>query len=76
MNALYSKTLNFCYLFIYFRFCPSVFIYMMSTVPAIWFLELHELNLRINHQIDHNNTSLNETLEELSANLGSILGVS
>lgn len=56
-------------------FCPSVFIYMMSTVPAIWFLELHELDLRINHQINNGNATLNETLEALSANLGSILGV-
>ncbi|XP_071147486.1 transmembrane protein 26-like isoform X1 [Mytilus edulis] len=57
-------------------FCPSVFIYMTSTVPAIWFLELHELDLRINHQISTNNTTaFNETLEALSANLGSILGV-
>ena len=43
---------------------------MMSTVPAIWFLELHELDLRINHKINDNNTVFNETLEELSANLG------
>ena len=52
---------------------------MMSTVPAIWFLELHELNIRINHQYKSSNnttTVANETLEALSANLGSILGVS
>lgn len=50
---------------------------MTSTVPAIWFLELHELDLRINHQVSTNNTTaFNETLEALSANLGSILGVS
>jgi len=29
------------------RFCPSVFFYLLSVVPAIWFLELHEMERRI-----------------------------
>ncbi|XP_061197982.1 transmembrane protein 26-like [Saccostrea echinata] len=65
-------------------FCPSVLIYLTMTVPAIWFLELHELEKRIEHQISSllniSNTSLhiveihNETYD-LSAHLGSVLGV-
>lgn len=53
------------------------------TVPAIWFLELHELEKRIDHRqstsFNLSNMSLieihNETFD-LSAHLGSVLGVS
>jgi hypothetical protein len=26
--------------FIYFRFCPSVFFYLCTVIPSVWFLEL------------------------------------
>lgn len=29
------------------RFCPSVFIYLGLVVPAIWLLELHKVDLRL-----------------------------
>ena len=64
------------------RFCPSVLIYLTMTVPAIWFLELHELEKRIDHRLTNfnlSNISLveihNETYD-LSAHLGNVLGVS
>ena len=31
----------------FYRFCPSVFFYLLSVVPAIWFLELHQMENRI-----------------------------
>jgi len=40
------------------RFCPSVFFYLASVVPAIWFLELNEMELRIENE----RIRLNETL--------------
>ncbi|XP_022342266.2 transmembrane protein 26-like [Crassostrea virginica] len=62
-------------------FCPSVLIYLTMTVPAIWFLELHELEKRIDHRLTNfnlSNISLveihNETYD-LSAHLGNVLGV-
>ena len=72
------------------RFCPSVFIYLMCVVPAIWFLELHEMEKRIEKRSRTNITTIaqeilrnhgyqNETIEkgeELSASLGTVLGVS
>lgn len=30
-----------------YRFCPSVFFYLLCLVPTIWFLELNELENRI-----------------------------
>jgi len=75
------------------RFCPSVFIYLLCVVPAIWFLELHEMDKRIEKRLTTNLTSLREQMcaqadgrnltaesdeseEELSADLGTVLGVS
>ncbi|KAL8584098.1 hypothetical protein ACOMHN_011713 [Nucella lapillus] len=75
-------------------FCPSVFIYLTCVVPAIWFLELHEMDKRIEKrqtanltaiahqflraQMGENVTSPDtaENEEELSAHLGTVLGVS
>jgi len=33
-----------------YRFCPSVFFYLLCVVPTIWLLELDELEKRILHQ--------------------------
>ncbi|XP_063371990.1 transmembrane protein 26 [Cydia amplana] len=38
-------------------FCPSVFIYLGLVVPAIWLLELHKVDVRVNNQ----QTPSNET---------------
>ncbi|XP_041378196.1 transmembrane protein 26-like [Gigantopelta aegis] len=60
-------------------FCPSLMIYLMCVVPAIWFLELHEMDRRIREKekTTTNNTEVtyNDSIEQLSANLGSVLGV-
>ncbi|ESO88818.1 hypothetical protein LOTGIDRAFT_125533, partial [Lottia gigantea] len=48
-------------------FCPSVFLYLGSVVPAIWFLELHEMETRINLRNNVNVTvnNSNQTAEDL-----------
>ncbi|KAK3104926.1 hypothetical protein FSP39_013334 [Pinctada imbricata] len=57
------------------RFCPSVFCYIASVVPAIWFLELHEMQERIDKkdQTEEFNKTIalrtNNTLEPLSVNI-------
>ncbi|XP_060568428.1 transmembrane protein 26-like isoform X3 [Ruditapes philippinarum] len=59
-------------------FCPSVFFYLGSVVPAIWFLELHEMEARISlrEQAETNSTNVtisrargNDTKESLNLNL-------
>ncbi|XP_045525291.1 transmembrane protein 26 isoform X2 [Pieris brassicae] len=40
----YGFTLD---ILLYCRFCPSVFIYLGLVVPAIWLLELHKVDLRL-----------------------------
>ncbi|XP_055864232.1 transmembrane protein 26-like [Biomphalaria glabrata] len=54
-------------------FCPSVFIYLMCIVPTIWFLELYELEKRLNKGNSTVEEPRNQT-EALSANLGDIIG--
>ncbi|XP_033724582.1 transmembrane protein 26-like [Pecten maximus] len=56
-------------------FCPSVFIYLVSTVPSIWFLELHEMEKRISTTNNSRGHPQNDSLEDLSAELGNVLGV-
>ena len=65
----------------YCRFCPSVFFYLASVVPAIWFLELHAMEERIetkanqeifNQTAQHQNTSVEDLkiiIEELGVRL-------
>ncbi|XP_052820555.1 transmembrane protein 26-like isoform X3 [Mya arenaria] len=58
-------------------FCPSVFFYLLSVVPAIWFLELNEIDKRIAARASTlNATNLtietsgkNDTKESLNLNL-------
>ncbi|KAK3584016.1 hypothetical protein CHS0354_031406 [Potamilus streckersoni] len=60
------------------KFCPSVFIYLTSSVPAIWFLELHEFEKRMIEYLASNHTPplyYTDQYEDLSAPLGSVLGV-
>ena len=68
------------------RFCPSVFIYLLTSVPAIWFLELHEFERRVRHTSQPRAARIyNESAyevetpppvsEDLSAPVGSVLGV-
>ena len=33
-----------------FRFCPSVFFFLLIAVPSIWFLELYEMERRIQYK--------------------------
>ena len=65
-----------------------MFIYLLTSVPAIWFLELHEFERRVGRTSEpkparvHNETAayLVDTppsvSEDLSAPVGSVLGVS
>ncbi|CAG5119291.1 unnamed protein product [Candidula unifasciata] len=42
-------------------FCPSVFIYLMCVVPTIWFLELSQLEKRLNDSVNGSLILENET---------------
>lgn len=54
------------------RFCPSVFIYLSSVVPAIWLLELDKIERRLRFQEERGN--LNLTAIDLKK-LDKLLGV-
>ena len=60
------------------RFCPSVFFYLLSVVPAIWFLELHEMEARIKEreatQLNNSITApiFNMTEEQLSLDVAEL----
>ena len=62
------------------RFCPSVFFYLLCVVPAIWFLELDQLNKRMSlkeninatGQVGNALTAINETVEDLSASIAGL----
>jgi len=45
------------------RFCPSVFFYLLSVVPAIWLLELNEMERRIRDSILRRNKTLAVTAD-------------
>lgn len=55
-----------------FRFCPSVFLYLGSVVPAIWLLELDKLDKR---QRAREGLSTNATSAEGLRELDQLLGV-
>lgn len=60
------KSISFCA----FRFCPSVFFYLASVVPAIWFLELHAMEDRIEEKAEQERFNIttqnqNRSVEDL-----------
>lgn len=55
----------------FFRFCPSVFLYLSSVVPAIWLLELDKMEKR---NKERENISLATVGKDLK-NLDKLLGV-
>lgn len=60
------KSIQFCA----FRFCPSVFFYLASVVPAIWFLELHAMEDRIEEKAEQERFNIttqnqNRSVEDL-----------
>lgn len=60
------KSIQFCS----FRFCPSVFFYLASVVPAIWFLELHAMEDRIEEKAEQERFNIttqnqNRSVEDL-----------
>lgn len=60
------KSIQFCV----FRFCPSVFFYLASVVPAIWFLELHAMEDRIEEKAEQERFNIttqnqNRSVEDL-----------
>lgn len=51
----------------FFRFCPSVFLYLSSVVPSIWLLEFDKLDRRLEEREGPNiSLSALNTTEELS----------
>lgn len=53
------------------RFCPSVFIYLSSVVPAIWLLELDKIERRLRFQEETGNLNLSAIdLKKLDKLLG------
>lgn len=62
------------------RFCPSVFLYLSSVVPAIWLLELDKVGRRLKAFETNVNISENFDLTNLAAedlkHLEKALGVS
>jgi Transmembrane protein 26 len=54
------------------RFCPSVFLYLSSVVPAIWLLELEKVDKR--HKIQQETFSLAVAAADLK-DLDKLLGV-
>ncbi|XP_071109194.1 transmembrane protein 26-like [Haliotis cracherodii] len=55
-------------------FCPSVFFYLGSVVPAIWFLELHAMEERIAEKENLNTTIIgrNNTAEDLTMTIAEL----
>ncbi|XP_063410204.1 transmembrane protein 26-like [Mytilus edulis] len=58
-------------------FCPSVFFYLASVVPAIWFLELHNMHKRIDKRNNFNASlpviqDANSTDEDLTVDIKGI----
>lgn len=56
-----------------FRFCPSVFLYLSSVVPAIWLMELDKIERRLRFDVgtgDLNLTAIGADLKKLDKLLG------
>ena len=51
------------------RFCPSVFFYLCNIVPAIWFLELYELDQRLQKFADINHDFMEQTPDHLQSHV-------
>ncbi|XP_028898478.2 transmembrane protein 26 [Zeugodacus cucurbitae] len=47
-------------------FCPSVFLYLSSIVPAIWLLELDQVARKLSNNQSHNNRSDENILQEVA----------
>lgn len=70
---MFKRKYSHCsYKWMFFRFCPSVFIYLSSVVPAIWLLELDKIERRLRFQEETGN--LNLTAIDLKK-LDKLLGV-
>lgn len=57
-----------------FRFCPSVFLYLSSMVPAIWLLELDKIDRRMRFEAETGNLNLTALGADLK-HLDKLLGV-
>lgn len=57
-----------------FRFCPSVFLYLSSMVPAIWLLELDKIDRRMRFEQETGNLNLTAIGADLRK-LDKLLGV-
>lgn len=57
-----------------YRFCPSVFLYLSSVVPAIWLLELDKIDQRMLFEKETGNLNLTAFGADLKK-LDNLLGV-
>lgn len=58
----------------FYRFCPSVFLYLSSVVPAIWLLELDKIDQRMLFEKETGNLNLTAFGADLKK-LDNLLGV-
>lgn len=63
-DLLFTIVIYNCYIS---RFCPSVFLYLSSVVPAIWLLELDKVDRRLKSRGSNINISENFDLSNLAA---------
>lgn len=54
------------------RFCPSVFLYLLSVIPSIWLLELEKIDKKIKAKEDNFNLTLSakNNLKDLNDFIG------
>lgn len=57
-----------------YRFCPSVFLYLSSVVPAIWLMELDKIDRRTRFEKERGELNLTAIVADLKE-LDSLLGV-
>lgn len=56
-----------------YRFCPSVFLYLLSVIPSIWILELEKIDKRVKAKED--NFNLTVTARHNLKDLNDLIGV-
>lgn len=73
-NRFIRWTANLMYSSVWDRFCPSVFLYLSSVVPAIWLLELDKVDRRLRAREEAKNITA-FSIDDLRG-LDKIMGVS
>lgn len=60
-HRIATKIVIDSFLCLYCRFCPSVFFYLCSVVPAIWLLEVHKFDKKL--ALKDQKITLNQTVK-------------